>query len=83
MGFGDVLVTIALVSLTLFASMWTGIVLGLSFRSPDAVQGVGFTIVLPLTFMAGTVVTISGMDLVPGTIAEWNQSPRWSRRRQC
>jgi ABC transporter DrrB family efflux protein len=72
MSLGDVLVTIALVALTLFAFMWAGIVLGLSFRSPDAVQGVGFTIVLPLTFMAGTFVPIAGMDLVPRTIAEWN-----------
>jgi ABC-type multidrug transport system permease subunit len=72
MSFGDVLVAVALVALTLFAFMWAGIVLGLSFRSPDAVQGVGFTIVLPLTFMAGTFVPIAGMDLVPRTIAEWN-----------
>jgi ABC-type multidrug transport system permease subunit len=72
MSFGDVVVALALVALTLFAFMWAGIVLGLSFRSPDAVQGVGFTIVLPLTFMAGTFVPIAGMDLVPRTIAEWN-----------
>jgi ABC-2 type transport system permease protein len=72
MSVGDVLVTIALVGLTLFAFMWAGVVLGLSFRTPDAVQGVGFTVVLPLTFMAGTFVPISGMDLVPRTIAEWN-----------
>jgi len=72
MSAGDVLVTIALVVLTLFAFMWAGVVLGLSFRTPDAVQGVGFTVVLPLTFMAGTFVPISGMDLVPRTIAEWN-----------
>jgi ABC-2 type transport system permease protein len=72
MSAGDVVVTVALVTVTLFAFMWAGIVLGLSFRSPDAVQGVGFTIVLPLTFMAGTFVPIAGMDLVPRTIAEWN-----------
>jgi ABC-type multidrug transport system permease subunit len=67
-----VIVAIALVLFTLFAFMWAGIVLGLSFRSPDAVQGVGFTIMLPLTFMAGTFVPIAGMALVPRTIAEWN-----------
>ena len=72
MSFGDVVVAIALVLFTLFAFMWAGIVLGLSFKSPDAVQGVGFTVMLPLTFMAGTFVPIAGMALVPRTIAEWN-----------
>ena len=60
MSFGDVVVAITLVLFTLFAFMWGGIVLGLSFRSPDAVQGVGFTVMLPLTFMAGTFVPIAG-----------------------
>ena len=72
MSAGDLVVTIALVLFTLFAFMWAGVVLGLSFRSPDAVQGVGFTIMLPLTFMAGVFVPVAGMDLVPRTIAEWN-----------
>jgi ABC-2 type transport system permease protein len=72
MSAGDVVVTVALVALTLFAFMWAGVALGLSFKTPDAVQGVGFTVVLPLSFMAGTFVPISGMDLVPRTIAEWN-----------
>ena len=72
MSVGDVIVTFALVTLTLFAFMWAGVALGLSFGTPDAVQGVGFTVVLPLTFMAGTFVPIAGMDLVPRTIAEWN-----------
>ena len=72
MSFGDVVVAITLVLFTLFAFMWGGIVLGLSFRSPDAVQEYGFTVMLPLTFMAGTLVPIAGMALVPRTIAEWN-----------
>jgi len=72
MSLGDVVVAVALVVFALFSFMWAGIVLGLSFRSPDAVQGVGFTIMLPLTFMAGTFVPIAGMDAVPRTIAEYN-----------
>jgi ABC-2 type transport system permease protein len=72
MSAGDALVMLALVAVTLFAFMWAGVVLGMTFRSPDAVQGVGFSVVLPLTFMAGTFVPIAGMDLVPRTIAEWN-----------
>jgi ABC-2 type transport system permease protein len=72
LSFGDVVVAVMLVLVTLFAFMWAGIVLGLSFRTPDAVQGVGFTVMLPLTFMAGTFVPIAGMDAIPRAIGEWN-----------
>jgi ABC-type multidrug transport system permease subunit len=41
-------------------------------RSPDAMQGVGFIVILPLTFLAGTFVPIAGMDAVPRAIAEWD-----------
>ncbi len=41
-------------------------------RSPDAMQGVGFTLILPLTFLAGTFVPIAGMDAVPRAIAQWD-----------
>jgi ABC-2 type transport system permease protein len=41
-------------------------------RSADAMQGAGFAIVLPLSFLAGTFVPISGMRLVPRAIGEWD-----------
>ncbi len=41
-------------------------------RSPDAMQGVGFIIILPLSFLAGTFVPIAGLDAVPRAIAEWD-----------
>ncbi len=41
-------------------------------RSSDAMQGLGFAIVLPLSFLAGTFVPISGMKLVPRAIGEWD-----------
>jgi ABC-2 type transport system permease protein len=61
-----------LMILGLFAFTWTGVLFGMLVRSPDAVQGVGFIVMLPLTFMAGTFVPISGMDAVPRAIAEWD-----------
>lgn len=67
--------TLALVLLIVFgllAFTWLGVVLGMLLRSPDAVQGIGFAIVFPLAFLAGTFVPIEGMALVPRTIAEWN-----------
>jgi ABC-type polysaccharide/polyol phosphate export permease len=83
MSAGGVLAAVALVLTTLFAFMWAGVLLGLSFRSPDAVQGVGFTIMPPLTFMAGTFVPIAGMDAVPRAIGEWNPvSPLVAAMRQ-
>ena len=61
-----------LLALGLFAFIWAGVLFGLLIRSPDAVQGMGFIVILPLTFMAGTFVTISGMDAIPQAIAEWD-----------
>ena len=62
----------ALMILGIFAFTWTGILLGMIVRSPDAMQGMGFIIILPLTFLAGTFVPIAGLDAVPRAIAEWD-----------
>jgi ABC-2 type transport system permease protein len=56
----------------LVAFTWLGVVLGMLMRSPDATQGLGFAFMLPLSFLAGTFVPISGMKLVPRAIAEWD-----------
>jgi ABC-type polysaccharide/polyol phosphate export permease len=61
-----------LMILGLFAFTWTGVLFGMLVRSPDAVQGMGFIVMLPLTFMAGTFVPIAGMAAVPRAIAEWD-----------
>jgi ABC-2 type transport system permease protein len=61
-----------LFALGIFAFTWTGVLFGMLVRSPDAVQGLGFIVMLPLTFMAGTFVPIKGMDAVPRAIADWD-----------
>lgn len=61
-----------LLVLGIFAFTWCGVLFGLLVRSPDAVQGMGFIVMLPLTFMAGTFVPIAGMDAIPRAIAEWD-----------
>ncbi len=61
-----------LMVLGMFAFTWAGVLFGMLVRSPDAVQGVGFTVVFPLTFLAGTFVPIAGMDAIPRAIAEWD-----------
>ena len=62
----------ALMMLGMFAFTWAGVLFGMLVRSPDAMQGVGFIIILPLTFLAGTFVPIAGMDAIPRAIAEWD-----------
>ena len=61
-----------LMVLGMFAFTWAGVLAGMLVRSPDAMQGIGFIVIFPLSFMAGTFVPISGMDVVPRTIAEWD-----------
>ena len=62
----------ALMALGLFAFTWCGVLFGMLVRTPDAMQGAGFIVILPLTFMAGTFVPIAGMDAIPRAIAEWD-----------
>jgi ABC-type polysaccharide/polyol phosphate export permease len=58
--------------LAIFAFSWFGVWLGMTVRSPDAMQGLGFIVVFPLAFMAGTFVPIAEMPLIPRTIAQWD-----------
>src|SRR5262245_744001 len=55
-----------------FAMLWCGTLLGVVVRSTDAAQGVVFTVVFPMTFLANTFVPIAGLSPVLRTIAEWN-----------
>jgi ABC-2 type transport system permease protein len=68
---GKGLELVVLMLLGLFAFTWFGVLLGMLVRSSDAVQGIGFAIMLPLSFLGGTFVPISGMKLVPRVIGQW------------
>ena len=61
-----------LMILAMFAFTWAGVLLGMLVRSPDAMQGIGFIVIFPLSFMAGTFVPIAGMDAIPRAIAQWD-----------
>src|SRR6201994_1142142 len=61
-----------LMVLGMFAFTWAGVLFGMLVRSPDAMQGVGFIVIFPLSFLAGTFVPIAEMDAVPRAIAEWD-----------
>jgi ABC-2 type transport system permease protein len=69
---GHAVELVALMALAMFAFTWCGVLFGMLVRSPDAMQGMGFIIILPLTFLAGTFVPIAGMDAVPRAIAQWD-----------
>src|SRR5215210_6419908 len=56
----------ALALLLLFASamIWLGLWLGILVRSPDAVMGIGFVIVFPVTFISNAFVPIDALPHV-------------------
>jgi ABC-2 type transport system permease protein len=72
LGFGGFVEVLALMLLGLFAFTWFGVLMGMLIRSADAVQGIGFAIMLPLSFLAGTFVPIAGMKTIPRVIGEWD-----------
>jgi ABC-2 type transport system permease protein len=67
------LVTVAAL-LLLFASamVWLGTWIGLKVRTPDAVMGVAFTVVFPLTFVSSAFVPIESLPNVLQWIASLN-----------
>lgn len=71
----DVLhVSEAILLLVVFASgvIWLGTWLGMMVRSPDAVMGVGFTVVFPLTFVSNAFVPVASLPNVLQWVASWN-----------
>ena len=63
---------IALMLLGLSAFTWFGVLMGMLVKSSDAMQGIGFAIVFPLSFLAGTFVPIKTMKVIPRTIGDWD-----------
>ena len=63
---------IALMLLFSLSMIWLGVLLGCVVTEPEAVMGVGFIVLFPLTFIANTFVPTDGMPPVIQTLAEWN-----------
>jgi ABC transporter DrrB family efflux protein len=55
-----------------FAMIWIGVLMGTMLPSVEAVQGVGFTTIFPVTFIASTFVPVDTLPGVLRTVAEWN-----------
>ncbi len=71
-GFANAVAAFALMLIFGFAMIWLGIWVGSLMRSVEAVQGLMFTIMFPLTFVANTFAPTSGMPSWLRTVAEWN-----------
>ncbi len=61
-----------LMILLAITSIWVGTTIGMMVRSPDAVQGIAFLVVFPMTFVASTFVPVGGLPDGLQQIAEWN-----------
>ena len=64
----------AIALLLLFASaiIWLGLWLGILVRSPDAVMGIGFVIIFPVTFISNAFVPIESMPNILQWVASVN-----------
>ena len=71
---GPLHVVAALGLLLLFSSamIWVGTWIGMTVRSPDAVMGVAFVIVFPLTFLSTAFVPIESLPNALQWVAAWN-----------
>ena len=61
-----------LILLFALAMLWLGLLLGVSVRSPDAVTGIAFIVLFPLTFVSNAFVPTAGLPNVLRDLAEWN-----------
>lgn len=71
-GFVDALAAYGLMIAFSFAMIWIGVLMGSLLPSPEAVQGVAFTAIFPITFVASTFVPVATLPGVLRTVAEWN-----------
>ena len=62
----------ALLLLFVFASSWIFAVIGLSVSSPEAANGIGFTLIFPVTFISSAFVPVETMPSVLQGVAEAN-----------
>ena len=71
-GFLNAVLGFALMLLMGFAMIWVGILVGSSLTSVEGVQGLMFTTMFPLTFLANTFAPTESMPNWLRLMAEWN-----------
>jgi ABC-2 type transport system permease protein len=68
----EILAGVALLLLFGYAFSWIFAVLGLSVSSPEAANGIGFTLIFPLTFISSAFVPVDSMPSALQAFAEIN-----------
>jgi ABC transporter DrrB family efflux protein len=68
----DAVLAYALLLMWGFAMIWVGILVGSAMRSVEAVNGLMFTTMFPITFLANTFAPTERMPEWLRTVAEWN-----------
>ena len=68
-----------LMLLILFAMIWVGVLLAALLSSPEAVQGLAFVLIFPLTFVATTFVPYQSFGGVLRPFVAWNPVSAWSQ----
>jgi ABC-2 type transport system permease protein len=71
-GVGEAIGGFALLILFAAAMIWLGTLIGVLVRTPEAVQGVAFMTVFPLTFLSNAFVPAGELPDGLREIAEWN-----------
>jgi ABC-2 type transport system permease protein len=71
-GVADALAGYGLLLLFAVAMLWIGTLLGLLVRTPDAVTGIAFVVIFPLTFLSNAFVPADGLPGPLETFAEYN-----------
>jgi ABC-2 type transport system permease protein len=82
-GILDVLQGLALLLAFASAMIWLGLWLGILVRSPEAVMGIGFVIVFPVTFLSNAFVPIESLPNVLQWIASVNPISVLVRQPGC
>ncbi len=71
-GVGHTLLGLLVLAVFLIAMTWLGLLIGMLVRSPDAVPGILFPVLFPVTFLANTFVPLKGLPGWLRAVAEWN-----------
>ena len=71
-GLGDFLLGVVLLLAFAFVMSWIGVWMGLTVRTVESAQQIGFTVLFPLTFLSNVFVPPSTLPSWLRPIAEWN-----------
>ncbi len=69
---GDILLGIALLLVCGFAFSWIFALIGMSVSTPEAANGVGFTLIFPITFISSAFVPVESMPAGLEEVADAN-----------